>query len=87
MERLVEVLARSLVAQPDSVQVNTIEGETVIIVELTVDDDDVSRIVGEGGRVIKAIRQVLSAASGRRKTVLELVNTQADSQLEADEEE
>jgi predicted RNA-binding protein YlqC (UPF0109 family) len=87
VEKLVEFLARSLVAQPAEVKVNTIEGETVVIVELTVHDDDVSRIVGDDGRIIKAIRQVLSAASGRRKTMLELVNTQADSKPEAGEEE
>jgi predicted RNA-binding protein YlqC (UPF0109 family) len=87
VEKLVEFLARGLVSQPEDVRVNTIEGETVVIVELTVADDDVARIEGEEGRVINAIRQVLSAASGRRKTMLELVNTQAGPGPEAGSEE
>lgn len=87
MEKLVEFLARGLVSQPDDVRVGTVEGETVVIVELTVHDDDVSRIIGTDGQILKAIRQVLSAASGRRKTMLELVNTQDEPRSEAGFEE
>jgi predicted RNA-binding protein YlqC (UPF0109 family) len=87
VEKLVEFLARGLVTQPDEVRVNTVEGETVVIVELQVHDDDVSRVIGEDGCIVKAIRQVLSAASGRRKTMLELVNTQDEPTPEAGDEE
>ena len=87
MEKLVDFLARSLVSQPDQVRVNAVEGETVVIVELQVHDDDVSRLVGDDGQIIKAMRQVLSAASGRRKTMLELVNTQSKPSPEAGAEE
>ena len=87
MDKLVAFLARGLVTQPDDVHVNTVEGETVLIVELQVHDDDVSLILGDDGAIIKAMRQVLSAASGRRKTMLELVNTQAKPTAEAGDEE
>jgi uncharacterized protein len=87
VDKLVAFLARGLVTQPDDVRVNTVEGETVLIVELQVHDDDVSRILGDDDAIIKAMRQVLSAASGRRKTMLELVNTQAKPTAEAGAEE
>ncbi len=87
MQRLVDFLARGLVSRPDDVRVNAVEGETVLIVELSVHDDDVSRILGDDGRIVKAMRQVLSAASGRRKTMLELVNTQSKPSREAGDEE
>ncbi len=87
MQKLVDFLARSVVSQPDEVRVNAVEGETVIIVELQVHDDDVECLVGSDGQVIKAIRQVIGAASGRRKTMLELVNTQVQPIAEAGAEE
>ena len=87
MEKLVEFLARGLVSQPDAVRVSTVEGEAVVIVELQVHDDDVSRLTGDDGQNVKAMRQVLSAASGRRKTMLELVNTQTEPTAEAGAEE
>ncbi len=87
MEKLVDFLARGLVTNPEAVRVNTVEGETVVIVELLVDEADVPRILGENGEIVKAMRQVLSAASGRRKTMLELVNTQAKPTAEAGSEE
>ena len=77
MEGLVSFLAKGLVAHPDDVRTNAVEGETVLIVELQVHDDDVARVNGPGGRNVRAMRQVLAAASGRKKAVLEIVNTHA----------
>jgi len=77
VEGLVSFLAKGLVAHPDDVHTNAVEGETVLIVELQVHDDDVARVNGPGGRYVRAMRQVLSAASGRKKAVLEIVNVHA----------
>ncbi len=87
MEKLVAFLAKGLVSQPDQVQVGIVEGQSVNIVELTVHDSDVERIVGEDGAILSAMRQVLSASAGRHKTMLELVNTQAKPMSEAGAEE
>ncbi len=87
MDKLVEFIAKGLVSQPDNVKVGVVEGQTVNIVELQVHDDDVPRIVGTDGEILRAIRQVLSAAAGRTKTMLELVNTQAEAVSEAGAEE
>ena len=77
MEELVAFLAKGLASKPEDVHVSTIEGETVVILELQVDPEDMPRIIGSGGANIRAMRQVLSAASGRRKTVLELIDQDA----------
>ena len=74
-QALVGFVARSLVTHPDDVRVNQVEGEAVVMVELSVHDDDVARIIGPNGRTIRAIRQVLFAATGKRKAVLELLNS------------
>ena len=78
MEELVSFMAKGLVSYPDDVRVNAVEGESVMILELDVHPDDADRVIGDNGRTIRAMRQVLSAASGRRKTVLELLEPATD---------
>ena len=75
MKELVEFIAKSLVDDPDQVQVSEIEGETSLILELRVGPDDMGRVIGKGGRTANAIRtlvRVLAAKQGKRAT-LEIV--------------
>jgi predicted RNA-binding protein YlqC (UPF0109 family) len=68
MRELLEFLARSLVAEPDAVQVNEVEeidGEVVL--ELEVAEDDLGRVIGRGGRVANALRSVMKAAATREE--------------------
>jgi predicted RNA-binding protein YlqC (UPF0109 family) len=68
VRNLLEFLARSLVENPDSVQVNEVEeidGEVVL--ELEVADDDLGRVIGRGGRVANALRSVMKAAATREE--------------------
>lgn len=73
---LIEFIARSLVDEPDAVQVNVIEGEQSIILELRVGNQDVGKVIGKHGRIAKALRTVLSAATSRsgRRVVLEILD-------------
>jgi predicted RNA-binding protein YlqC (UPF0109 family) len=68
MRDLLEFLARSLVADPDAVQVNEVEeidGEVVL--ELEVAEGDLGRVIGRGGRVANALRSVMKAAATREE--------------------
>ena len=68
MRELLEFLARSLVENPDQVQVSEaeeIEGEVVL--ELEVAEDDLGRVIGRGGRVANALRAVMKAAATREE--------------------
>ena len=73
---LIEYIARALVDEPDAVQVNVIEGEQSIILELRVGSQDVGKVIGKHGRIAKALRTVLSAATSRsgRRVVLEILD-------------
>jgi predicted RNA-binding protein YlqC (UPF0109 family) len=75
MKELVQYLARSLVNNPDAVEVKETEGDTASIVELKVAKEDLGRIIGKQGRTAKSIRTILNAAASRtnRKVVLEIV--------------
>ena len=57
MGELVELLAKSLVDSPDAVQVNEIEEDTKsIIIELSVDPEDMGKVIGKRGKIAKSIR-------------------------------
>jgi len=75
MKELVQYLAKSLVNNPDAVEVKETEGETASVLELRVAKEDLGRIIGKQGRTAKSIRTILSAAASRtnRKVVLEIV--------------
>ena len=65
MRELVEFVARALVEDPDSVQVEEVEEDGDLVVEVTVSGEDLGRLIGKGGRVANAIRTVAKAASTR----------------------
>jgi predicted RNA-binding protein YlqC (UPF0109 family) len=72
LENLLLVLARSLVDEPDSVEVSGTESDARVDLELRVAPDDMGRVIGRQGRTIRAIRTVVKAASvkaGKRVTV------------------
>ena len=75
MKELVQYLAKSLVNNPDAVEVKETEGETASVLELRVAKEDLGRIIGKQGRTAKSIRTILNAATSRtnRKVVLEIV--------------
>lgn len=68
MASLVEYIARNLVDDPDSVKVTSRQGEDSIIIELTVAKDDMGKVIGKQGRIAKAIRTVVRAASVKSET-------------------
>jgi uncharacterized protein len=68
MRELLEFLARSLVADPNAVEVTEVEeidGEVVL--ELEVAEDDLGRVIGRGGRIANALRAVMKAAATREE--------------------
>jgi uncharacterized protein len=65
LESLVLLLARSLVAEPEKVEVSGTENDSRIDLELRVAEGDMGKIIGRGGRTIRAIRTVVKAASVR----------------------
>ena len=73
---LVEYIAKSLVDDPNGVNVNMIEGEKSTILELRVSDGDIGKVIGKHGRIAKAIRTILSAAATKtgKRVVLEILD-------------
>ena len=63
MRELVLFLAQSLVDQPDQVTVTQTDGPEAIILELNVAPEDMGKVIGKQGRIAKAIRSVVKAAT------------------------
>ena len=72
MKNLVEVIAKALVENPDEVVVTQTEKERVIVVELRVAPSDMGKVIGKSGRIAKAIRSVVKAASSKDNTIVDV---------------
>ena len=76
MKDLVEIIAKSLVDNPNEVHVNEVQGEQELILELKVAPKDMGKVIGKQGRVAKAIRTVVKAAAlnEKQKVVVEIID-------------
>ena len=74
-KEVLEYIARSLVDDPDAVEVTKVEGEGSLILRLTVAAEDMGKVIGRGGRTARAIRDVMRAAGTKAgiSTVVEIV--------------
>lgn len=76
MQALVEYIAKSLVDNPDAVEVSTARGRDVSVIRLRVDADDKGVVIGRHGRVANAMRTLVNVAAttmGKRRAILEIV--------------
>ena len=75
MRELVELLARALVDNPDSVTVTEAEREKTLYVELKVAPEDMGKVIGKQGRIARAIRMVAKAAAARqgKRVMVEII--------------
>ena len=76
MAELIEYLARQLVDDPDSVQVEEVEREDATVLRLHVAKADVGKVIGRQGRIARALRTLVRAGAMRsdRRMVLEIVD-------------
>lgn len=63
LENVLLFLARSLVDEPEKVEVTGRETDSRVDLTLRVAPDDVGKVIGRQGRIVRAIRTVMKAAS------------------------
>ena len=75
MKELLEIIAKNLVDNPEQVVVNQRVDEDALILELSVAQDDIGKVIGKQGRIAKAIRTVVKAAASRenKKVAVEIL--------------
>lgn len=72
MKELVEYMVKSLVDNPEHVQISELEGEQSVVYEVRVAPEDMGKIIGKQGRIAKAMRTIVKAAcvkSGKKAMV------------------
>ena len=74
MKELVELIAKSLVDNPDGVVVKETSDDNTTTLELTVAPEDMGKVIGKGGRIAKSIRTVVKAAAskGDKKVIVDI---------------
>jgi predicted RNA-binding protein YlqC (UPF0109 family) len=75
LKELIEFIAKALVDDPDAVEVEAVEGDKTVILELTVGDGDLGKVIGKDGRTARALRTLLAASSAKheKRAVLEIL--------------
>ena len=76
MAELLAYLARELVDDPGAVRVESEDRDGALVLLLHVAPGDVGKVIGRGGRIIRALRTVVRASSARdgRRVLVELAN-------------
>ena len=76
MKELVEVIAKALVDDPESVVVNEREEKKTTVLEVRVAESDMGKGIGKQGRIAKAIRSVVKAAAAKedKKVIVDIMD-------------
>lgn len=76
MKELVEVIAKALVDDPDSVVATEREDKKATVLEVKVADSDMGKVIGKQGRIAKAIRSVVKAAAAKedKKVIVDILD-------------
>lgn len=76
MKELVEVIAKALVDDPDSVVITEREDKKATVLEVKVADSDMGKVIGKQGRIAKAIRSVVKAAAAKedKKVIVDILD-------------
>lgn len=67
VEALVEFIVKELVDQKDAVNVTRVERDDATVIEVRVAPDDMGKIIGKQGKIARAIRNIVKAASSKEE--------------------
>jgi len=75
MKELVDYIVKSLVDNPEFVEVSETSGSSVIILEISVGSSDIGKVIGREGRIANAIRTIVKAAAAKsdKKVTVEIL--------------
>lgn len=84
MKDFVEYLIKNIVAEPDAVEIKQIDGEKRTLIEVEVDAQDIGKVVGKNGRVIRSIRTLASSIGAKLGMRVDIVIVGAEAQKPAE---
>ena len=72
LKGLVEYVAKALVDKPTAVKVDEVQDGNTTVYELEVDEEDIGKVIGRQGRVVRGLRALVKAAATRKGTRVDL---------------
>ncbi len=72
LKGLVEYVAKALVDKPAGVKVDEVQDGNTTVYELEVEEDDIGKVIGRQGRVVRGLRALVKAAATRKGTRVDL---------------
>ena len=77
MEEFVAYLVKNVVNQPEKVDVRSMEGQSGLLIEIRVAPDDIGKVVGRKGHVIRSLRTLTMSIGARlgRRVHLEVIQS------------
>ena len=74
MKDFLEFIAKHLVDHPDNVNIDIEEKEGKIIFRLSVNEQDVGKVIGKKGRTAQSMRTLLAAVAAKegKRAILEI---------------
>ena len=79
MKELLEYIVKSIVRDPDKVNIATEDSEEGLLITLDVAPEDKGRVIGKQGRVVEAMRTILRVKAAREGTRVRLQIPQLDT--------
>ena len=73
IDRTLKAIIEPLVDQPQSIEIGILDLSTSILVEITLDQVDIPKIVGKAGRTIGAINVIMTNIGSKNKTRIRVV--------------
>jgi predicted RNA-binding protein YlqC (UPF0109 family) len=89
MVALFTAIARTLVNSPDAVEVEAFDEDDATVIEVVVAPEDVTRLIGRGGRIARALRTILAAASAKlegQRFELDIIEDDDEDVVEEDDD-
>lgn len=75
MRETVEMIVKAIVDDADAVEVREVEQKGAVLIEVSVAEDDMGKLIGRQGRTVRALRSLVHAAGmkQKRRYILEIV--------------
>lgn len=75
VEALVEYMVKALVKNPEQVNITRVERDDATVIEVRVAQEDMGKIIGKQGKIAKAIRAVVKAASSKepKRVIVDII--------------
>ncbi len=75
MKDILETIIRNLVENKQAISINEIEGQTAVVYEVKVAEEDMGKVIGKQGKIAKSIRTIMKAVAAKeqKKVTIEFI--------------